>query len=54
MAGARKAKQQQQRLRVGRPRFAIENIEVLDTAFRKLTLCMTNLSPNTLTSLTAV
>jgi hypothetical protein len=35
MSGARKAMQQQQRLRVGRPRFAIENIEALDIGLPK-------------------
>ena len=35
MAGARKAMQQQQRLRVRRPCFAIENIEALDIGLPK-------------------
>jgi hypothetical protein len=35
MAGARKAMQQQQRLRGRRPRFAIENIEALDIGLPK-------------------
>jgi len=39
MAGARKAMQQQQRLRGRRPRFAIENIEVLDIGLPKADLC---------------
>jgi hypothetical protein len=35
MAGARKAMQQQQCLRLRRPRFAIENIEALDIGLPK-------------------
>ena len=44
MAGARKAMQQQQRLRVRRLRFAVENIEALDIGLPKADLRMTGLA----------
>jgi len=44
-AGARKAMQQQQRLRVRRPRFAIENIEALDVGLPKADFLHDGLAP---------